>query len=64
MITIQHVYTTNTTILFDHDFCVSLCDTMDDVSEFACDKMVEHNFHHADVIDAETGEVLMIIERE
>lgn len=63
MITIQHTYTTHTEVIFDQDFRMSSVGTMDDIAECVCNEMMEHKFHHADVIDAETGEVLMVIDR-
>jgi hypothetical protein len=63
MIIIQHTYTTHTEVIFDQDFRMPLVGTMDDIAESVCDEMVKHKFHHADVCDAETGEILMIIDR-
>lgn len=37
--------------------------TMDDIAEHVCINLVKHDFVSADVCSAETGEVLMIIER-
>ena len=37
--------------------------TMDDITEHVCVNLVQHKFISADVCSAETGEVLMIIER-
>jgi hypothetical protein len=36
---------------------------MDDIAEQVCEVLVKHNFAYADVCSAETGEVLMVIER-
>ena len=63
MIIIQHTYTAHTEVIFDQDFRMPLVGTMDDIAECVCDEMVKHKFHHADVCDAGTGEVLMIIDR-
>lgn len=63
MIIIQHTYTVHTEVTFDQDFRMPLVGTMDDIAECVCNEMVKHKFHHADVCDAGTGEVLMIIDR-
>lgn len=39
------------------------CGTMDDIHERMCKIIVKHNFTSADACSAETGEVLMVIER-
>ena len=36
---------------------------MDDIAERVCKVLVKHNFSYTDVCSAETGEVLMVIER-
>jgi hypothetical protein len=36
---------------------------MDDIAEQVCEILIKHNFAYADVCSAETGEVLMVIER-
>jgi hypothetical protein len=36
---------------------------MDEIAEHACEVLVNHNFTSADVIDATTGELLLIVER-
>lgn len=63
MITIQHTYSSSTTIIFDNDFRVPLVGTMDEIAERACDKLVKHNFSKADVIENKTGKILMMIRR-
>lgn len=60
---IQHTYSSHVTIIFDSDFEVNTCGSMDEVQEATMEDMVRHSFTHADVCDAETGEVLMIIDR-
>jgi hypothetical protein len=36
---------------------------MDDIAEEVTEIVVRHNFEYADVCSAETGEVLMVVER-
>lgn len=68
-INIQHTYTTHVDI---HYYCGNGygyvlhsedCDNMDNIAERVCRILVKHNFSYADVCSAETGEVLMKIER-
>ena len=66
-INIQHTYTTRVDIhYYDKDgytLCEHSCNDMDSIAERVCNVLVKHNFFYADVCSAETGEVLMIIER-
>lgn len=72
-INIYHTYTTDVEILYyvsDNDednvpyhLDERMVGTMDDIAEHVCVNLVHHNFTHADICSAETGEVLMIIER-
>lgn len=67
-INIRHTYTAHVTVVFyDDDMRISLryddCGSMDDITEQICEVLVKHNFAYADVCSAETGEVLMVIER-
>lgn len=72
-INIHHTYTTDVDILYyvsDYDvgkvpyhLDVRMVGTMDDIAERVCINLVKHNFVSADVCSAETGEVLMVIER-
>lgn len=67
-INIHHTYCTHVTVVFsDNDTGISLryddCGSMDNISEQVCEVLVKHNFSYADVCSAETGEVLMVIER-
>lgn len=66
-INVQHTYSTHVNIAFYSDESITLrandCGTMDDIAEQVCEVLVKHNFSYADVCSAETGEVLMIIER-
>lgn len=66
-INIHHTYNTHVEIIFYADNGVRMrandCGMMDDISEEVCDILVKHNFTQADVCSAETGEILMIIER-
>jgi hypothetical protein len=36
---------------------------MDDIAEEVTEIVVRHNFEYADVCSAETGEILMVVER-
>ena len=72
-INIYHTYTADVEILYyvsdkDEDkvpyhLDEQMVGTMDDIAEHVCITLVKHNFVSADVCSAETGEVLMIIER-
>ena len=66
-INIQHVYTTHVDIIFySNDGLTLRCKdvgTMDDISERVSEILVKHNFVSADVSSAETGEILLIVER-
>lgn len=73
VINIYHTYATDVNILYyvsdkDEDKVPYYLDermigTMDDIAEHVCINLVKHDFVSADVCSAETGEVLMIIER-
>lgn len=64
---VQHTYATHVEIIFQSaDGCglhESTCGDMDEILEHVCDVLVHHGFSHADVCSAETGEVLMIVDR-
>lgn len=67
-INIRHTYATHVSVVFYDDGAgISLryddCGSMDDIAEQVCEVLVKHNFAYADVCSAETGEVLMIVER-
>ena len=66
-INIHHTYNTDVNITFYADNGVRMhtndCGMMDDIAVQVCEVLVKHNFTHADICSAETGEVLMIIER-
>lgn len=62
-INIQHTYTTHVEITFDQRFRYCTCGSMDEIAETVCKILVKNNFISADVCSAETGELLMIIER-
>ena len=66
-ITIKHTYSTNVEIHYYTDSGYTLrcrdCGQMDDIAEEISEIVVKHNFKYADVCSAETGEVLMVIER-
>ena len=60
---IQHTYSTHVYVTYNDGFETRACGTIDEIQESTMLDMVYHNFTHADVCDANTGEVLMIIER-
>lgn len=68
-INIRHTYNTYVEIIYypNGDGACGLhestCGNMDDIQEHVCEVLVKHNFTGADVCSAETGEVLMIVER-
>ena len=66
-IIIKHTYSTNVDIVFSsedgYNFHQKMIGSMDDIAEHVCDMFVAHKFTAADVCDANTGEVLMILER-
>lgn len=66
-IIIKHTYSTDVDIVFTSDdgycFHQKVTDTMDGIAEHVCDMFAAHKFTAADVCDARTGEVLMILER-
>lgn len=66
-INIQHTYSTHVEICYYTDDGYTLrcldCGQMDDIAEQVCEVLVKHNFSYADVRSAETGEILMEIER-
>jgi len=68
MIKIEHVYTTHVYINYYHNdepwrLDERMVDTMDAIAEHVCEMLVKHDFTSADVCDAQTGEVLMMITR-
>ena len=66
-INIRHTYCTHVDIIFYADNGVRMrtydCGQMDNIAEQVCEVLVKHSFAYADVCSAETGEVLMVIER-
>lgn len=64
---IRHTYCTHVVIYYDRDdyedLSERLCDNMDDIAEYVCERLIKHNFSRADICSAETGEVLMVVER-
>jgi len=68
-INIHHTYSAHVEIIYypNSDDACGLHETtvgeMDDIQEHVCEILVKHNFAGADVCSAETGEVLMIVER-
>ena len=62
-----YIYTTHVTCrFFTTDGEILHCDdcgTLDDIHERVCEILVKHNFTDADVCSAETGEVLMVVQR-
>lgn len=59
---INYTYTTNVTIIFDDEFEINMTDSLDNVVckiDWACG---EYGFTKADVIDSETGELLVTVD--
>ena len=67
MFTVQHLYNESVTVIFYSEEGLELryddTGVMDDIAEQACNVLVKHNFVSADVCNAKTGELLMLIER-
>jgi len=58
---INYTYNTNVTIIFDDEFEINMTDSLDNVVckiDWACDK---YGFTKADVIESETGEILVTV---
>lgn len=58
---INYIYNTNVTIIFDDEFEINMTDSLDNVVckiDWACDK---YGFTKADVIESETGEILVTV---
>ena len=66
-INIQHTYCTHVEIMYTATHGAYLREatvgSMDEIQEHVCEVLIKHNFTHADVCSAETGEVLMIVDR-
>ena len=69
MINIKHLYTTTVEISYLSrylDQCLKetrVGEDMDEIAEHCCEVVVKHNFLSAFVTSAETGEILMEVER-
>lgn len=63
-INIRHTYATPVEIIYNSVMSQHIDDlTLDEIAEVVTAHMVAHHFDWADVCDANTGEVLMTIER-
>lgn len=66
-INIKHTYTTYVDIHYYAKDGYTLncrdCGDMDSIAERVCEVLIKHNFSYSDVCSADTGEVLMTIER-
>lgn len=62
--TISHVYTTRATITFDALFNMEMTDSLDNVIERASWCISEYGFSHADIMDANSGEILVAIDND
>lgn len=62
---VSYTYTTYMRVTFDGKFVCKLGGmNMNDAASIVAEYMTTHNFEHADVVDDDTGEVLIIIDRE
>lgn len=66
-INIRHTYSTNVEITFYGEDGIILrcrdCGKMDDIAEQVCEVIIKHNFSYADICSANTGELMMVVER-
>ena len=65
---IRYTYSTHVEISFldranNYSLKEQTCGSMDEIEEHVCEVLVKHDFNSADVIDAATGELLMVVER-
>ena len=64
---IKHTYFTTVEISFMGDdqytFRQRTSGSMDDIAEHVCEMFIAHKFNAADVMDADTGEIIMQVER-
>lgn len=67
-INIEHTYSAHVEIVFldkvmNCGLHESTCGSMDEIAEHCCEVLVKHHFTSADVCDASTGELLMVVTR-
>ena len=62
--TISYLYTTRVTITFDDLFYKEMTDSLDTIIERASWYISEYGFSHADIMDANTGEILVTIDND
>lgn len=62
--TISHVYTTKVTVIFDALFKMEMTDSLDTVIERASWCISEYGFNHADIMDANSGEILVTLDND
>lgn len=66
-INVRHTYNTHVEIHYYTEDGYTLrcrdCGDMDSIAEQVSEVLVKHNFSYSDICSAETGEVLMIVER-
>lgn len=60
----HYTYSTKMVICFDDIYEVHHCGTLDEACEIITNGFLEYGFDKADVIDAETGEVLVMAEND
>lgn len=60
--TIQYTYTTPMTLTFDYQFHVEMTGSLDSAVAQIKWAINEYGFTHADVIDNETGEILIVVD--
>jgi hypothetical protein len=62
--TISYTYSTKMIVVFDDIYEVHHCGTLDEARDIIEHGFYEYGFDKADVIDAETGEVLAMAEND
>jgi hypothetical protein len=68
MFNVKLTYNPNVIVSFDgiyeNGFITKTCKSLDKMIETTMDLLLIHNFTRADIIDADTGEIIAIVERE
>lgn len=64
MIQIDYVYATNVIINYENKEEEHTVGTLGYIADHVCEILVKKNYKWADVMDEETGEILIILNRE